>query len=91
MPFYPPEYEWSARNAKQALGQLDAARKTIEAYLLTLDPDGTIADRDRLSKITPAIMVLNLNMKHVVQAVADAQAIRDLDVELTAEVAKTEE
>lgn len=69
--FDPPHYEWSARTVEQALNELKAATKILEAYMLTLAPGGDLVDRTRLAQATPALMVLHLNMSHVVGAIKE--------------------
>lgn len=67
--FDPPHYEWSAVTVEQALSELDAARKILEAYMQTLEPGGGLVERQRLARVTPAVMVLHLNMQAVVDKI----------------------
>jgi hypothetical protein len=76
--FDPPHYEWSARTVEQALNELEAAKKILEAYLLTLAPGGGLVERGRLATVTPAVMVLHLNMSHVVNAIKEETEFQEV-------------
>jgi hypothetical protein len=76
--FDPPHYEWRADTVEQALNTLGAARKILEAYLVTLNPGAGLVDRDRLARVTPADLTLLLDMSGLVGKIREAEQFSDL-------------
>ncbi|MFF4409842.1 hypothetical protein [Streptomyces sp. NPDC001404] len=77
MTIEPPRYEWTASTAREALTVLEAAKKLIEAHVMSLEPD-RIYPRAELLRMTPVGLHLELDLSAAVQAVNDRQIVNEI-------------
>ncbi|GAA1111715.1 hypothetical protein [Streptomyces javensis] len=70
MAINPPRYNWTASTAWEALTVLDAAKKLVEAHLMTLEPDAGYP-RAGLLRETSLELNLQLDLTDVVRAIND--------------------